>query len=36
MTVAALYVDPHGWYPQIVGRDLCWDKERAECGHFPR
>jgi hypothetical protein len=28
MTVAALYVDPHGWYPQIVGRDLCWDKER--------
>ena len=26
--VAALYVDPRGPYPPILGRDQCWDIER--------
>lgn len=28
MTVAALYVDPRGIYPKLLGAALCWDAER--------
>ena len=26
--VAALYVDPRGPYPELLGPELCWDAER--------
>lgn len=28
MTVAALYIDPRGPYPKLLGPELCWDKVR--------
>lgn len=28
MTVAALFIDPHGPYPELLGADMCWDEER--------
>lgn len=28
MTIAALYIDPRGLYPKLLGRELCWDAER--------
>jgi hypothetical protein len=28
MTVAALYIDPRGPYPKLLGPDLCWDEKR--------
>jgi hypothetical protein len=28
MTVAALYVDPRGPYPRLLGPELCWDAAR--------
>ncbi len=28
MTVAALYIDPRGPYPKLLGPDLCWDEQR--------
>jgi hypothetical protein len=28
MTVAALYIDPRGPYPSLVGPELCWDEAR--------
>lgn len=28
MTVAALYIDPRGPYPKLLGPELCWDVER--------
>lgn len=29
MTVAALFIDPRGPYPQLLGPELCWDQERG-------
>lgn len=31
MTVAALYIDPRGPYPALLGPELCWDAERDAC-----
>jgi hypothetical protein len=28
MTVAALYIDPRGPYPKLLGPELCWDEQR--------
>jgi hypothetical protein len=28
MTVAALYIDPRGPYPKLLGAEYCWDAER--------
>lgn len=28
MTVAALYIDPRGPYPKLLGPELCWDEAR--------
>jgi hypothetical protein len=28
MTVAALYIDPRGPYPALLGQELCWDEKR--------
>lgn len=28
MTVAALYIDPRGPYPKLLGPELCWDESR--------
>jgi hypothetical protein len=28
MNVAALYIDPRGPYPKLLGPELCWDAER--------
>ena len=28
MNVAALYIDPRGPYPALLGADLCWDEKR--------
>lgn len=28
MTVAALYIDPQGPYPELLGAELCWDEQR--------
>ena len=28
MTVAALYIDPRGPYPKLLGPELCWDEGR--------
>jgi hypothetical protein len=28
VTVAALYIDPRGPYPALLGPDLCWDEAR--------
>jgi hypothetical protein len=28
VTVAALYIDPRGPYPKLLGPDLCWDEQR--------
>jgi len=28
MTVAALYVDPRGPYPKLLGPEMCWDEKR--------
>jgi hypothetical protein len=28
MTVAALYIDPRGPYPALLGPELCWDEAR--------
>jgi hypothetical protein len=28
VTVAALYVDPRGPYPKLLGPELCWDESR--------
>jgi hypothetical protein len=28
VTVAALYIDPRGPYPKLLGPELCWDEKR--------
>ena len=28
MSVAALFVDPNGPYPELLGEELCWDEAR--------
>jgi hypothetical protein len=28
LTVAALFIDPRGHYPELLGTDLCWDETR--------
>lgn len=34
VTVAALYIDPRGAYPKLLGPALCWDEERDARSYF--